>query len=100
MTRPIALAHQTMLTKLAALRAPHIYVNPDPEEFGAVNEYLLDVARIVDECLLAVGREVKCNSSRRIELRDFTNVLRNALEGNATFQVDQAIESLVEERAA
>lgn len=93
-------AHQTMLAKLAALRPPHIYVNPDPEEFGAVNEYLLDVARIVDECLLAVGREVKCNTPVRINMDLFTNVLRDALEGNACFEVERAIEDIRSERAA
>lgn len=98
--RPIALAHQIMVAKLGTLRPPRIFVNPDPEEFGAVNEYLTDVARIVDECLLAVGKEVKANASVNINLDFFTNVLANELEGNACFEVERAAEEVRNERAA
>ena len=97
---PIRDAHAFMVQRLAALQPPRIYANPDPEEFEATSEYLLDVARIVDEMILAVGREVKSSASVNINLDVFTNCLRDQLEGNATFEIEREVESLKQERAA
>jgi len=100
MSHPIKSAHLDMVKTLSMLQPPRIFVNPDPEEFGAVNEYLIAIARIVDECLLAVGKDVKANASVNINLGFFTDVLRNELEGNACFEVDRAADEIRDERAA
>lgn len=97
---PIAVAHAEAVRRLACLIPPRIYVNPDPEEFEATSEYLLDVARIVDELVLAVGREVKSNATCAIDLKLFSNVLTNALEGDATCEIGREVESLKEDRDA
>jgi len=98
--RPIKQAHELMLAKLCALRPPHITVNPDPEEFQATQEYLLNVARIVDAMIIEVGREVQSNSSLRIDLKLFENVLTDALEGFAVYEIEREIDDMKEERAA
>lgn len=98
--RPIKAAHELMLAKLCALNPPRLTVSPEPDQFEAVSEYLLDVARIVDAMILEVGRDVKSNASRNIDLRYFDNVLRDGLEGFAVYSITEEIEALKEERAA
>ncbi len=95
---PIRAAHVAMVAKLSMLQAPRVYVNPDPADFENVNDYLLDVAKIVDELLLAVGREIKSNATTTVDMSQFTDVLRGAIEGNATFQITQQAEAVQSER--
>ena len=97
---PIAVAHAEAVRRLACLIPPRIYVNPDPQEFEATSEYLLDVARIVDELILSVGREVKSSASVRIDLATFTNVLRDGLEGFSIHEISREVASLKEDRNA
>lgn len=97
---PIRDAHAFMVQRLAALIPPKLYADNDPEDFEATTEYLLDVARIVDEMILSVGREVKSSASVNINLDVFTDCLRDQLEGNATFEISREAENIREERAA
>jgi hypothetical protein len=100
MTHPIRDAHTLMVTRLATIAPPRIYINPDPEDFEAVSEYLMAVARVVDQCLLSVGQEVQSNASVRINLDLFTNTLRDEIEGNAVFEVLREAETIKEDRVA
>ena len=97
---PIAVAHAEAGRRLACLIPPRIYANPDPQEFEATSEYLLDVARIVDELILAVGREVKSSASVNIDITSFENVLRTGLEGFATYEISREVASIKEDRNA
>lgn len=97
---PINDAHNTMIFRLAALIPPRIYVNPDPCEFENTADYLCDVARIVDQWLLAVGREVNSNTSVRIDMSLFTDQVLGAVEGNATYECTRAAEALAEDLVA
>lgn len=63
---------------------------------------LLDIAGIVDVALLAIGREVQSHFGpsrlgRACDLELFTDQLRGALEGNATYSISQAAEYLDDE---
>ncbi len=98
-TAPIRAAHAAAVAKLSALQAPRIFVSPDPEDFEAVNTYLLDVARIVDELILSVGRDIRSNATTTVDLKLFTDVVRDALEGNATFCITTQAEAVQSERA-
>lgn len=99
-TAPIRAAHQTMVAKLSALQAPRIFVSPDPCEFENVNDYLLDVAKIVDEMIEAVGRDIKSSGTVPFDMGCFTDVLTDALEGNATHAITMQAEDIQAERAA
>jgi hypothetical protein len=100
MNHPIRDAHTLMVTRLATIIPPRIYINPDPEDFEAVSEYLMAVASVVDQCLLSVGQEVQSNASVRINLDLFTNTLRDEIEGNAVFEVLREAETIKEDRVA
>ena len=62
--------------------------------------HLMDLARIVDAYILALGRDVQDNSSQPIDLADFTDQLCAALEGNAAFQLSRAAQSVRDARYA
>ena len=47
-------AHHTMIAKLQQLFVPKIYVEPEPEDFEEVREYLSDACDIINEWLKAV----------------------------------------------
>lgn len=98
--RPIKAAHELLLAKLCALFPPHIPVQPSPDDFEATREYLEDVARIVDQLILEVGREVQSNSSRAVDIRDFENVTLNALEADTLHYLTREADELRETRAA
>lgn len=97
---PIAMAHLTMVAKLAAIKPPRIYVSPTPDEFGAVADYIEAVARIMDEWHLLVGEEVKSNSTVRIDMTLFTDVFRDATEGLSVFEAERPGKALNEDRGA
>jgi hypothetical protein len=97
---PIAVAHAETVRRLACLIPPRLYANNDPEDFQAVEEFILDYARIVDDLILSVGKEVASSASVRIDITSFENVLRTGLEGFATYEIGREVASLKEDRAA
>lgn len=82
---------------LAGIKLAKLSTHPEPEDFLAVRDDVEAIARIVDRLLLYIGRHAKENSSD-ISLADFTNVLRGATEGYATYQCERAARALHEER--
>ena len=97
-SHPIAKAQAAMVGELARLQAPRLSVNPEPEDFEDVADYLLRGARIIDEWIKEVGLELRSASTGNTDMNDFTDVLKNALEGFATHEIDSAAENLREER--
>lgn len=98
-THPLAKAQSAMVGELVRLAAPKLSVNPEPEDFEDVADYLLRAARIVDAFIKEVGLEVQSSATTRIDMKCFTDVLKDALEGNATFEIDRCAEVLREDRA-
>jgi hypothetical protein len=94
---PIAAAHAAMIDELSRLRCPSISVNPLPDEFGAVADYVVAVTRIADRWLKLVGLEVRANSLEPVEMKDFTDQFFGVVDGNATFWLDRSAESLRED---
>jgi len=98
---PALQAHGLLVTRLAAVRPNRIaggYADEVDLEMRAT--HLMDLARIVDAYILALGRDVKDNSAQPINLADFTDQLCMALEGNATFQLARAAQAVREARYA
>lgn len=100
--RPIKAAHELLMTKLAAMLpvVPRLPIDPDPEQFEDVADYICEAARIFDQWLLAVGREVKANAPCKIDMKLFTDVFLNAVEGEATAEITKCAERVKEDRAA
>jgi len=95
---PLAKAQAMMVGELARLVAPKLSANPEPEDFEDVADYLLRGARIIDEWIKEVGLEVRSASIGNVDINDFTDVLKNAVEGFATYEIDTAAEAVRDER--
>lgn len=94
-------AHDAMVSKLAAIKPPRIYLDPDPDDFEAAAGYVADVARIMDEWHRAVGQEVASNAPAGLVFAPvFQDAFRGATEGMSIFEITRAAEALKEERAA
>src|SRR3954462_2699263 len=90
--------HAKLVAALAAVTAPRIYVNPEPDEFKAVGAYIVAVAEQVDKWLLAVGHEVRCNSTAGTDMACFTDIVRDAVEGFAVYECTKAARQVKEDR--
>lgn len=98
MTHPIQAAHDEMVRRLSGFTVPWINnAVPSTDEFEAIRTYLTDVARIVDACILEVGREVSANATTNVNLKLFTNVLDDALTGEALFEIERVVEVMRED---
>lgn len=98
---PAIQAHGLLVTRLAAVRPNQIKGGyADEVDFETRATHLMDLARIVDAYILALGRDVKDNTSQPIDLADFADQVCAALEGNATYQLSRAAQCLRESRYA
>lgn len=98
-SHPITKAQAAMVGELARLAAPRIHADPHADEFEDVADYLLRAAGIIDAFFLEVGLEVKSSATTHIEIEQFTDVVKNALDGYATAEIDHAAECIREDHA-
>lgn len=91
---PIAVSQRAMAIELMRLKAPTFSRSAIPEEFEDVADYLLRLADIVDRHIAAVGVEVFANASVAIDVSVFRKPLRDALDGNATYECTREAEAL------
>jgi len=93
---PVRVALRDAGMKLACL-IPHAIVgDPTMADAKALQQDLDAIAAIVDPVVNAVGRYAQSNFGR-IDLSLFTDQLRDALDGNATFEIEQAARTWEEE---
>jgi hypothetical protein len=81
-----------MLEELRGLR-PHTIsrYGAYTDDFKKRLEHLCAFAKVIDGYLFDLGLELRQHSNE-IELDQFENQLADALQGNATFSINQAIE--------
>jgi hypothetical protein len=83
--------------KLCALQMTRLRGEADKGDAQALTRDLLDISRIVDEAILAIGREAKAHIGHDVDLSLFADQLSSALEGNALFNLCEAVETREEE---
>lgn len=86
--------------KLLGLQMTRLHGEPTKGDAQSIVRDALDVAKIVDDALLEIGREVKAYFGSHIELTLWTDQLSDAITGNLTFNVCEAIEVREEEFGA
>lgn len=86
--------------KLCGLMMTRLHGEPTKGDAQSIVRDALDVAKIVDDALLEIGREVKAYFGSHIELTLWTDQLSDAITGNLTFNVCEAIEVREEEFGA
>lgn len=79
--------------ELLALYPGRLTIEPHPGDYEDVADHIMDVARIMDRWLLDVGYVVKEHSHCNIDMKQFTDVFRGAVEGNATYELTRAAEA-------
>lgn len=91
---PIWYAHKAMVAKLAALTPPRIYIEPEPEDFENVRDYLADAREIINAWLSEVGKEVQSNAIVKLDMGQFSIEGLSDCEG----ECNRAAAALAEDR--
>lgn len=72
-------------------------IQPTPGEIRAVNDDLRTLARHVDALIASYGRYVEAHVSSKIDQSQFASPLSDAIDGNTTFEIDNAADCLRED---
>ena len=81
----------------AGMIPTRIPLEPRPSEIEAVNDDLLIIAKHVDAYLQAVGAYVAANTPGYFDQSLFKDQLIGAIEGNATYAIEEVAHCLREE---
>ena len=71
---------------------------PEPDDARALVKDLFDLASFIDPLIEALGEEAQSQFGG-IDLKLFRNQLRDALDGNATYELEAAAERMAEDQA-
>lgn len=88
-----------MVSKLAGLTLTRVIGEPDANDAAMLADDLRDTAKIVDEFVAALGSYAASNLNG-IDEKMFVNVLSDAVDGNALYEIETAGERLTEELQA
>lgn len=83
--------------KLTALTMTHLssVAQPDRDEAESLcDDLTAKIVPIVDEMLLALGKQARAHFGAHIQLALFTDVLRYGIEGNADYVIREAVEEI------
>jgi hypothetical protein len=94
---PLDIAIHNAGHKLIHLQMTRLWGEATKSDAQSLTRDLLDIAKIVDDAILAIGREARAHIGRDVDLTLFTDQLLGAIEGNATHTLCAAIESREEE---
>jgi hypothetical protein len=82
-------AHANALHSLSMIKLHKIVGQPDAADLLAVRDDLVDVAKIIDKLVLAMG-QAAAESSHKIDLDYFTDRVIGAVDGEATSVLNDA----------
>lgn len=94
---PIEEAQARLVTRMAGVTFHRVFGEATPDDADALLNDLLVAAGWFDEFIEAYGRYCK-SELPDVALRDFEKQVVGALEGNATYQIEQARDKLIETR--
>lgn len=97
---PFEIAKRALIAKLARLPVPRISVTPHPDQFEAVGDFVAAIARANDECMAAIGKELRANAYRPFKLTNFETPFLDAVDGWALGDIEAMAEDLREEYEA
>src|SRR5215470_11528285 len=85
-------AHHALVTRLAALRMPRIFGEPDGADIRTLADHMIEVADGVDAYMEAIGRELAANAPCAVDTALFRRPLFAAIDGNALFEAHRIAE--------
>lgn len=87
-------AHHALVTRLAALRLPHIMGEPDGADIRCLADHMIEVADSVDAYMEAIGRELAANAPCPVDVALFRAPLFAAIDGNALFEAHRVADRI------
>ena len=98
---PFEVARLALIKKLLAIKAPAGLPSfPQPCDFDAAKNHLIEAAGLFDEWAAAIGDHLADNTSASFDRRSFEQPFTYAIDGNASYAFEQAAEAVLEERDA
>jgi hypothetical protein len=98
---PFEAARLALIDRLAALQAPRgLATFPLPADFRHLADHIREAAGLFDEWLAVIGHQVNVSAPGGVDMRVFEDAFSAAVEGNATFVVEQVAEDMIENRRA
>jgi hypothetical protein len=91
-------AHHALVTRLAALRVPRIFGEPDGADIRTLADHMIEVADGVDAYMEAIGRELAANAPCAVDTALFNRPLFAAIDGNALFEAHRIADRLDADR--
>jgi hypothetical protein len=98
MARPLDAAHHALVTRLAALRVPHIVGEPDDADIRNLADHMIELADGVDAYMEAIGRELAVNAPCPVDADLFVRPLFAAIDGNALFKAHRVADRIDADR--
>lgn len=94
---PLQVTIRQAAEKLMAFRVHKLPALTEPDDFRELCADLRAFADIIDPVIEAFGEATDLHSTRKVDLKVFENVLSDAIDGNATFEIEHSAEVLQEE---
>jgi|SRR5581483_751191 len=95
---PFEIARRELIAEMAKLKVPTIGSWPEPEDFLAVKDHIIEVAQIADKWLAAIGTEIRCNATTNINMDYFASGFSDyGVNGWCLYECDKAAEALESE---
>jgi hypothetical protein len=96
---PFEIARRRLISALARMPVPQALGSfPVPSDFEAIRKHVLEAASICDDWLGSIGHQVSDNATCNLDLRSFDAAFTGAVDGNATYEIEKAAETLCEAR--
>lgn len=92
-------AHAKAAAELADVEMHQVWVSPDGDDFRSSDDNVREICRAVDPLLEMIGAEAAANSIYKIDQSVFKNVLFNAVDGMALYELSEAADRMDEERS-
>jgi len=98
MSRGLERAHHALVTRLAALRLPHIVGEADGADIRNLADHMIEIADGVDAYIEAIGREFAANAPCPVDVALFRRPLFAAIDGNALFEAHRIADRIDADR--
>ncbi len=95
---PFEVARRALITALVEIPVPGAITHfPLADEFEAVRDHIRDASQLFDAWLADIGHQIKANAPARVDMSQFDGAFTAAIDGNATYECDQAAELVRED---
>ncbi len=98
---PFEAARLALIQKLLRLQVPKALSSyPIPSDFVELANHVREASAIFDEWIETIGFQVEQNAPCNVDQRAFCGAYTGAIEGNATFEIEEVGEAIREGREA